>query len=144
MYTLYLPRAGSVCTLRSGAWPLVILVVSCHAPILILNNTMLVIKKTRGDIQGHPTAGVTCFICQERRLPMVGCWMYMSKDFDLRSRFMTFDDSQHLPHSAPSHHMVLSSRCPLDLCKSLYSSLYTPLYTIWRSGARFHARSVSS
>lgn len=79
--------------------------------------------------------------CQERRLPWdVGCtW-----DFDLRSRFMTFDDSQHFPHSAPSHHMVLSSRCPLDLCKSLYSSLYTPLYTIWRSGARFHARSVSS
>ena len=29
---------------------------------------------------------------------------------------MTSDDSHHLPDSAPSHHMVLSSRCPLDLC----------------------------
>lgn len=45
-----------------------------------------------------------------------GCFVILNIDFNLLSRFMTSDDSHHLPDSAPSHHMVLSSRCPLDLC----------------------------
>ena len=72
--------------------------------------------------------GVTCYIlCQ--KMEVVGC-MCINNYFYLPSRFFTFDDSQHLSDSVPSHHMVLSSRCPLDLCTAVQLSVHAAVHNL--------------